>query len=84
MVARFQSPCRSGCPHGVFAARSPYRPNPIAQTTVELLGRDGAKLTVRGVDMLDGTPVLDIKPYSSTIPAEELRLGWLGRPGWQR
>ncbi len=71
-------------PHGVFATRSPYRPNPIAQTTVELLGRDGATLTVRGVDMLDGTPVLDIKPYSSTIAKEELRLGWLGRPGRQR
>jgi len=68
-------------PHGVFATRSPYRPNPIAQTTVELLGRDGAKLTVRGVDMLDGTPILDIKPYSSSIPAETLRLGWMEKRG---
>jgi tRNA (adenine37-N6)-methyltransferase len=68
-------------PHGVFATRSPYRPNPIAQTVVELLGRDGPKLTVRGVDMLDGTPVLDIKPYSSSIPAETLKLGWLERRG---
>jgi len=66
-------------PHGVFATRSPYRPNPIALTTVELLGRDGAKLHVRGVDMLDGTPILDIKPYSSTIPAEKLTLGWLAK-----
>lgn len=64
-------------PHGVFATRSPRRPNPIALTVVELLGRDGLELRVRGVDMLDGTPILDIKPYLSSIPAEKLRRGWL-------
>src|SRR5262249_31701436 len=64
-------------PHGVFATRSPRRPNPIGMTTVELLRRDGAKLHVRGVDMLDGTPILDIKPYLSSIPQEKLRRGWL-------
>lgn len=64
-------------PHGVFATRSPLRPNPIALTTVELLRRDGPNLYVRGVDMLDGTPILDIKPYLSSIPAEKLRRGWL-------
>lgn len=64
-------------PHGVFATRSPRRPNPIALTVVELLRRDGGKLHIRGVDMLDGTPVLDIKPYMSSIPAEQLRRGWL-------
>lgn len=64
-------------PHGIFATRSPRRPNPIGLTTVELLGRDGATLRVRGVDMLDGTPVLDIKPYLSSIPMEKLRRGWL-------
>jgi tRNA-Thr(GGU) m(6)t(6)A37 methyltransferase TsaA len=64
--------------HGVFATRSPLRPNPIALTTVELLRRDGANLHVRGVDMLDSTPILDIKPYLSSIPAEKLRRGWLG------
>ncbi len=64
-------------PHGVFATRSPRRPNPIALTVVELLRRDGLELHVRGVDMLDGTPVLDIKPYLSSIPAEKLRRGWL-------
>lgn len=64
-------------PHGVFATRSPLRPNPIALTTVELLRRDGATLHVRGVDMLDGTPILDIKPYLSSIPDEKLRRGWL-------
>jgi len=64
-------------PHGVFATRSPRRPNPIALTVVELLRREGAKLHVRGVDMLSGTPILDIKPYLSSIPAEQLRRGWL-------
>ena len=64
-------------PHGVFATRSPRRPNPIGLTVVELLGRDGSRLRVRGVDMLDGTPILDIKPYLSSIPAERLRRGWL-------
>lgn len=64
-------------PHGVFATRSPLRPNPIALTTVELLRREGAILYVRGVDMLDGTPILDIKPYLSSIPEENLRRGWL-------
>ncbi len=63
--------------HGVFATRSPRRPNPIALTVVELLRREGAALHVRGVDMLDGTPVLDIKPYMSSIPQEKLRRGWL-------
>jgi tRNA-Thr(GGU) m(6)t(6)A37 methyltransferase TsaA len=64
-------------PHGVFATRSPQRPNPIGLTVVELLGRDGPRLRVRGVDMLDGTPVLDIKPYLSSVPPERLRRGWL-------
>ncbi len=64
-------------PHGVFATRSPRRPNPIALTVVELLRRDGPRLHVRGVDMLDGTPILDIKPYLSSIPMERLRRGWL-------
>ncbi len=64
-------------PHGVFSTRSPRRPNPIGLTVVRLLGRDAYKLQVRGVDMLDGTPILDIKPYMSSIPAEELRRGWL-------
>ena len=63
--------------HGVFATRSPRRPNPIGLTIVELLRRDGGELHVRGVDMLDGTPVLDIKPLLSSIPEERLRRGWL-------
>ena len=64
-------------PHGVFATRSPRRPNPIGLTIVELSRRSGADLHVRGVDMLDGTPILDLKPYLSGIPSEKLRRGWL-------
>ena len=70
-------PTDSGNAHGVFATRSPRRPNPIALSVVELIRRDGAKLHVKGVDMLDGTPILDIKPYLSSIPEEKLRRGWL-------
>jgi tRNA-Thr(GGU) m(6)t(6)A37 methyltransferase TsaA len=65
-------------PHGVFSTRSPRRPNPIGLTVVELLKREGPVLHLRGIDMLDGTPVLDIKPYTSSIPMEKLRRGWLG------
>ena len=64
-------------PHGVFATRSPRRPNPVGLTVVELISRDGPKLHVRGIDMLDGTPILDIKPYLTGIPTEKLRRGWL-------
>lgn len=64
-------------PHGVFATRSPRRPNPIGLTVVELLRREGKALHVRGVDMLDGTPILDLKPYLSSTPQEKLRRGWV-------
>ena len=69
-------PPGASAPHGVFSTRSPYRPNPIALSVVELLRRDGPRLEVRGVDMLDGTPILDIKPYMSAVPEEKLRRGW--------
>ena len=64
-------------PHGVFATRSPRRPNPLGLTVVRLLGREGGRLRVAGLDMLDGTPVLDVKPYLTSIPEEQLRRGWL-------
>ena len=64
-------------PHGVFATRAPYRPNPIGLTVVRLIGRDGCRLHVRGIDMLDGTPILDIKPYLSNVPEADLKRGWL-------
>ena len=64
-------------PHGVFATRSPYRPNPLGLTVVELMRREGRRLHVRGLDMLNGTPILDIKPYLSSISSESLKRGWL-------
>ncbi len=48
---------------GIFSCRCPSRPNPIAITTVKLVGHEGNKIKVKGLDILDGTPVIDIKPY---------------------
>lgn len=63
---------------GVFATRSPHRPNAIGLLTVELLRREGLILFVRGVDVLDGTPVLDIKPYLRHFDSRpEANSGWL-------
>jgi len=76
-VSLTATPPSDNRPHGVFATRSPRRPNPIGLTVVELLERDGARLRVRGVDMLDGSPILDLKPYLSSVPPERLRRGWL-------
>ncbi len=66
-------------PHGVFATRSPRRPNPIGLTVVRLLRREGPRLHVRGIDMLDNTPILDIKPYVASVPEEKLKRGWLAQ-----
>lgn len=68
-------------PVGVFAQRTKFRPNPIGVTAVALVAVDDKGITVRGLDALDGTPVLDIKPY---IPAferkDDVRLpAWVGR-----
>jgi tRNA-Thr(GGU) m(6)t(6)A37 methyltransferase TsaA len=49
---------------GVYACRSPSRPNPVGHTVVELVGVEGCELTVRGLDALEGSPLVDIKPYS--------------------
>lgn len=61
-----QQPRHADGPRGTFSLRSPARPNPIALSVVELLGRDGGSLRVRGLDCLDGTPLLDIKPYHAS------------------
>lgn len=58
-----QTPRHLDAPRGVFALRSPLRPNPIALSVVELVRIEGTRLTVRGIDARDGTPLLDIKPY---------------------
>jgi len=57
-----QSPRSDGLSRGAFSLRSPVRPNPIGTSLVPLLGRDGAILMVRGLDCLDGTPLIDLKP----------------------
>jgi len=59
---------------GVFATRSPLRPNPIGLTIVELLGRKGNVLTVRGLDAFDGTPVIDVKPYNHWDKIEDVKV----------
>jgi len=64
--------------HGVFATRAPARPNPIGTSVVRLVRVDGARLHVTGLDILDGTPILDIKPYVSQFDAiETQKIGWL-------
>ena len=66
-------PGRHAHPHpvGVFASRSPDRPNPIGKSTVRLVRREGNILTVEGLDAIDGTPVLDIKPYIPGLDSVE-------------
>lgn len=65
-------------PRGLFSTRAPRRPNPIGMTVVRLLGVEGCTLTIQGVDMLDGTPLLDIKPFVPTFDQQpEPRVGWL-------
>lgn len=65
-------------PHGVFATRAPKRSNPIGLSVVKLRGIDGGVLHIQDVDMLDGTPLLDIKPYVPEFDSREgVRTGWL-------
>jgi tRNA (Thr-GGU) A37 N-methylase len=63
---------------GIFATRGPRRVNPIGLSLVQLLGIDGPRIGFAGVDLLDGTPVLDIKPYVARFdrPPGEPRAGW--------
>jgi tRNA-Thr(GGU) m(6)t(6)A37 methyltransferase TsaA len=69
-----QSPARDGQTTGTFALRSPLRPNPIAASVVTLLGIDGSTLVVRGLDCIDGTPLLDIKPDVAAMAPLPVRL----------
>jgi tRNA-Thr(GGU) m(6)t(6)A37 methyltransferase TsaA len=71
-------PPRSGSKKGLFATRSPHRPNPIGLSVVELLKVEGHTLHVKGVDMVDGSPVLDLKPYVPYADAIAGNSGWLG------
>jgi len=77
-----QVPGHYGTQHGTFALRSPARPNPIAMSVVRLLGIDGDRLKIVGIDCLDRTPLLDIKPYfASTDSAPDAIVGWHKQKG---
>ena len=72
-----QVPRHYGEPRGTFALRSPVRPNPIAASVVKLEGVDGRTLRVVGLDCLDGTPLVDLKPYfASTDAVPDAVVGW--------
>jgi tRNA-Thr(GGU) m(6)t(6)A37 methyltransferase TsaA len=75
-----QVPRHYGEPRGSFALRSPVRPNPIAASVVRLIERKGTALSVAGLDCLDGTPLLDLKPYfASTDAVPDAVVGWHAR-----
>lgn len=72
-----QKPAHYGVGRGTFALRTPVRPNPIALAVVELRRVAGTRIEVVGLDCLDGTPLLDIKPYfASTDSIPEAQVGW--------
>ncbi len=78
-------PYRDTRERGLFATRSPCRPNPIGISAVRLVGRDRNVLHVRGLDILDGTPLLDIKPYVPEFDAHTpSKAGWLDEGGAER
>jgi len=75
LVAR---PFLEETPRGLFSIRAPKRPNPVGMTVVQLIRRQDNRLDIAGVDMLDGTPLLDIKPYIPAIDAHpEASDGWI-------
>ncbi len=70
--------------HGIFATRYPCRPNSIGLSIIHLLRVEGNRLDIEGVDMLDGTPLLDIKPYVPNFDTREnVRTGWYGRRAYR-
>jgi tRNA-Thr(GGU) m(6)t(6)A37 methyltransferase TsaA len=73
-------------PHGLFTTRSPHRPCPLALTVVELVAREKNILKVKGLDALDGSPLLDIKPYIPSVDERSVvKSGWLeGKLGRER
>jgi len=72
-------PYMDGKAHGVFAVRGPSRPNPIGISVLRLMGVEGNMLHIQDVDVVDGTPLLDIKPYVPEFDVREVeKIGWLG------
>jgi len=78
-----QAPRHYAEPRGTFALRSPVRPNPVAASVVRLVGQEGTRLKVVGLDCIDGTPLIDLKPYfASTDAVPDAVVGWHAeRPG---
>jgi len=73
-------PFMDAAERGVFATRSPLRPNHIGLSVVELIGVDGCRVTIQNVDMLDQTPLLDLKPYISAFDfVDQARSGWMDK-----
>ena len=81
MAGRYRlrvTPYMDDVQHGVFATRAPSRPNPIGISTVKLERIEGVRLYISGVDIVDGTPLLDIKPYVPQFDLKgDVRIGWL-------
>jgi tRNA (adenine37-N6)-methyltransferase len=78
-------PYRDTVEHGLFATRSPNRPNPIGMSVVRFLRREGVTLFVADMDILDGTPLLDIKPYVPEFDCHlNSRAGWFDKAGVDR
>jgi tRNA (Thr-GGU) A37 N-methylase len=76
-----QVPRHLGRPRGTFALRSPVRPNPIAASVARLIAVEGTSLSVIGLDCLDGTPLVDLKPYfASTDAVPDAKVGWHAEP----
>ena len=70
--------------HDIFATRYPCRPNPIGLSIVHLLHMEGNRIDIEGIDMLDGTPLLDIKPYVTDFDnRENVQIGWYGRRAYR-
>ena len=78
-------PYRDTVEHGLFATRSPNRPNPVGMSVVRFLRREGAILFIADMDILDGTPLLDIKPYVPEFDCHpNSRAGWFDKAGVDR
>lgn len=75
---KVRPPRGEGMKRGLFATRSPHRPNPIAISAVRLIDVAGLKLVIGGCDLVDGTPILDIKPYIPKVDSfPDAKIGWL-------
>jgi tRNA-Thr(GGU) m(6)t(6)A37 methyltransferase TsaA len=78
-AVRLQVRPMGGEPVGIFATSGPPRPNPIGHSVVRLDGISGTRLSVSNLDLIDGTPILDLKPYAPKgPPIEDLEIGWMG------